>query len=99
MLNVQKRAVKVSENRRFCLIYLIFCIEQVVNMLKDRRFHLPHSIAQQAAKTPEVLEKNILLICAKLANSKTYDLLDVMGLTFLGCDTVIYQIVRQFGLD
>lgn len=34
ILNAYRKVVKISNNRKFYIIYLIFCIEQVIKMTK-----------------------------------------------------------------
>lgn len=55
---LNNRVVKISKNKRICLIYLVFCIasKQVVKAPEDKRFHLTYLLAytinKQVVKVP-----------------------------------------------
>lgn len=45
MLSAQKQAVKVSEGKKFRLIYLVFRIEKAVKMPERKKFCVTYLIA------------------------------------------------------
>lgn len=70
ILSVYKKVIKMSKNKRFYLIYLIFYTKQAIKISENKKFYLAYLVAQQYKQAIKTLGDRIFrLTCLVIYKS------------------------------